>query len=238
MAAEQRVAAMDARPAGDERARQNARVDWGQVRAINNLTLKQAFRPKTLATGKQTNPLRQIITVMLILSSSFSLGARSAADSETFLILLFSTVFGIIALNILPDALESRQRQVETLIPKPISPRTLTAARTINLLLITGLLSGLFSIIPLASAVLSSRISFKVAPLVLIELFAGSFAVSELWLVVLMLASKWFSLERLRLLAQIAMMFFTLMIVGLSLRSVLRGSNATTVAAPFSLAGR
>src|SRR5262249_61644599 len=116
--------------------------------------------------------------------------SSAAADSETFLILLFTAVFGIIAMNILPDALESRQRQVETLIPKPISPRTLLAARTINLLLITGLLSGLFSIIPLAFATFSSRISILLAPLIFIELFAGSFAVSEVLLVVLMLASR------------------------------------------------
>src|SRR5262249_2345792 len=215
---------------------QRDRVNWMQVGAINRLILKQALRPVTASSGKRTKPIRQLIIVMLNMGLMFSLGSRATADAETFLILLYSSVFGLIMFNILPDALESRRRQVETLFAKPISPRTHLVARTVNLLFITGLISTLFSIIPLVVATFSSKLPLKLVPFVYVELLLSSFAISEIWLIMLMVASKWFNLERLRMLAQIAMMLLIFCIVGLSVQSMIGRMNAVS-GEPFTLVG-
>ncbi|HEU4387223.1 MAG TPA: hypothetical protein VFV34_05460, partial [Blastocatellia bacterium] len=178
-------------------------VDHRQLRAVVELTLKQGFRGALKpGTTKRVKPLRQLIVSMAVVGLFFSSAVRRSEDLPTYLILLFSTTFAIVALSVLPDTLEGRRRNIEVLSSKPIASRTMLAARAVNLLFISGLITACFAAAPLAAAKFSFQCSWILAGGLFLLLLLGSFAVVVISLTTLVLAAQWLNLDRLRTLAQ------------------------------------
>jgi hypothetical protein len=210
-------------------------VIWSQVRAMVELHLKQGLRKRTTALGKQVKPVQQIVVVMLAFGLLFTIAGRRAADLETFLILLFTSTFTLVSLNLLPDTLDARRRQVELLASKPINSKTMLMARTMNLLILAALISTFFSVIPLATLPVFYGEIWLVPPIYL-TLVAGSFAVAVLWLTLLILVARWLNLERLRLFVQVLL---TIVSLGLMVLSIVATAIPGTdgIPATISLAG-
>jgi hypothetical protein len=196
-------------------------VDWQQLRAIVQLGLWQGFR-STLkpGTGKKAHLLRQLVISMGFVGLFFSIGARRCDDLPTYLTLLFSVAFGIVALSVLPDTLDGRRRNVELLSSKPIASNTMLAARAVNVSIIAALIAGSFAVAPLISTVWVFNSSWILVCSLFLLLNLGSFAFAVLSLTTLVFAARWFNLDRLRAFAQFLLVAINLGMMGLSLLSM------------------
>lgn len=196
-------------------------VDWQQLRAVVTLNLKQGFRgSQKSASGKRAQPILQLIVSMGFMGIFFAATARRCDDLATYLTLLFTTAFAIVALSVLPDTLDGRRRNVEVLSSKPIAATTLLAARAFSLLFISTIIIGSFTIAPLVSATWAFGCSWILAGGLLLLLILGSFAVVVMSLTTVILASQWFNIDRLRIFAQYLLVGINLGIIGLSLLSM------------------
>jgi hypothetical protein len=208
-------------------------VDRRQLRAVVELTLKQGFRGALKpGTGKRVQPLRQLIVSMGLFGIFFSTTVRRSEDLTTYLIFLFSTAFAIVALSVLPDTLEGRRRNIEVLSSKPIASRTLLAARAVNLLFISGLITACFGAAPLVAAKWAFACSWGLAGGLSLLLLLGSFAVVVISLTALVLAAHWLDLDRLRTLAQFVLVAINLGLIGLSflsMRELATGSASSRI---------
>ena len=196
-------------------------VDWQQLRALVRLHLKQGFRSALKpGSGKRAHLLRQLIVSMGLLGLFFSVGARRSEDLPTYLTLLFTVSFGIAALSVLPDTLDGRRRNVELLSSKPIASRTSLAARTVNLLIVSALITGSFAVAPLISAKWFFSCSWILSAGLFLLLNLGSFAIVVMSVTTFVLAARWFNLDRLRTVAQFLLVAINLGMMGVSLLSM------------------
>ncbi|HLG16386.1 MAG TPA: hypothetical protein VJH03_18045 [Blastocatellia bacterium] len=192
-------------------------IDRQQLRALIRLNLKQSFRGVLKpGTGRRSHPIRQIVFSMGFIGLLFSTGAMRCEDLATYLVLLFSAAFAIVALSVLPDTLDGRRRNVEIISSKPIAPATSLAARTINLLVVASLVVGSFALAPLVSAVLVFKCGPALVAGLVLLLLLGSFAVVVISLTTLVVAARWFNLDRLRVVAQFLLVAINLGLMGLS----------------------
>ncbi|HEV8486212.1 MAG TPA: hypothetical protein VGV87_21900 [Blastocatellia bacterium] len=196
-------------------------VDWQQLRAIVRLGLWQSFRSALKpGTGKRAHLLRQLIISMGFVGLFFSIGARRCDDLPTYLTLLFSVAFGIVALSVLPDTLDGRRRNVEVLSSKPIASTTLLAARAVNISIVSALITGSFAVAPMISATWVFNCSWILVAGLFLLLNLGSFAVVVLSVTTFVLAARWFNLDRLRTFAQFLLVSVNLGMMGMSLLSM------------------
>ena len=217
--------------AGPAEAPSEGVVDWQQLRAVVRLGLWQGFRSALKpGTGKRAHLLRQLIISMGLVGLFFSIGARRCDDLPTYLTLLFSVAFGIVGLSVLPDTLDGRRRNVELLSSKPIASTTLLAARAVSVSIVSALITASFAIAPLISAALVFKCSWILVGGLFVMLNLGSFAVVVMSLTILVLAARWFNLDRLRTFAQFLLVAINLSMMGLSLLSMSElaiGSDST-----------
>src|SRR6185503_3631919 len=207
--------------AGPAEAPSEGVVDWQQLRAVVRLGLWQGFRSALKpGTGKRAHLLRQLIISMGLVGLFFSIGARRCDDLPTYLTLLFSVAFGIVGLSVLPDTLDGRRRNVELLSSKPIASTTLLAARAVSVSIVSALITASFAIAPLISAALVFKCSWILVGGLFVMLNLGSFAVVVMSLTILVLAARWFNLDRLRTFAQFLLVAINLSMMGLSLLSM------------------
>ena len=196
-------------------------VDWQQLRAIVELTLKQGFRGALKpGTSRRVHPIRQLVISMCFVGLFFSTSVKRCEDLPTYLIFLFTTAFAIVALSVLPDTLDGRRRNVELLNSKPIASSTLLAARAVNLLIISGLITTSFAAAPLAGAKWSFACSWILVSGLFLLLLIGSFAVVVISLTALVFAAQWLNLDRLRTFAQFLLLTINLGLIGLSFFSM------------------
>jgi hypothetical protein len=214
------------------------RVDWQQLRALIELLLKQGFRPSLLAVkGSRSHPLRQLVVGMTLLGIFFIGNAKYCADPDTFFYFLFTVTFGVVSLCILPDTLDARRRNVEVLDSRPVAKRTLLAARTSLLFMLAGIITVCFGLPPLISTRIFFGCSWGMIAELWLLLVLGSFTVVVLWLTGLLMAAQWFNLDRLRTLAQFALIAVNLSVMGSSLLAM-SGVDGLSKLRPMSLAHR
>ena len=216
---------------GPQEAPVEGAVDWQQLRAVVRLGLWQGFRSALKpGTGKRAHLLRQLVISMGFVGLFFSIGARRCDDLPTYLTLLFSVAFGIVALSVLPDTLDGRRRNVELLSSKPIASTTLLAARAVSVSIVSALITGSFAVAPLISAALVFNCSWILVVGLFLLLNLGSFAVVVVSLTTVVFAARWFNLDRLRTFAQFLLVAINLSMMGLSLLSMSEiavGSDST-----------
>ncbi|HEY7547573.1 MAG TPA: hypothetical protein VID27_21930, partial [Blastocatellia bacterium] len=113
-----------------QRADARDALDWRQLRAMVTLQLRQNLRSGSDSITKvKGSPIKQLIFGLGSISLFSSMSIRYCADLESFLIILFTSSFTYVALSVLPDTYESRQRNIDLLHSKPISEKTLLASR-------------------------------------------------------------------------------------------------------------
>jgi hypothetical protein len=163
----------------------------------------QGLRPAPGGSGRTVNPLKQMITSMALMGVVFSANVRLCADAGTFLILLFTTGFMMVALAIMPDTYDVRQRNMELLHSKPISHRTHATASTSVLFFYAFLIAACFSFAPLIATRITFGSSLWLIAGTFLMLHLGTFAFVVLWLMLILFASMFLSLDRLRSMAQL-----------------------------------
>lgn len=196
-------------------------IDAGQLRALLRLQLLQAFRPGTdPTTGARTNPLVGLVFGIGFFGVITALNASRCADAATFRVLVFGNVMLLVALNIGPDAHDVSQRNRDVLGVRPISARTLAAARTLELLAFTSIVGGVMGLAPMIALHVELAVSWWSVLLTYATLLAGCFTLVALWLHLVLLALRWITVETVRTLntAGVAIGMVGLLLVSVSLR--------------------
>jgi hypothetical protein len=193
-------------------------VDGGQLRALALLSLRELLRPGTDATtGTKGNPLFQIVFSMGFLGTMFALNTQRFADARSLLAALFAFTSGTIALAILPDTFDVRERKLEILRSKPITGQTFMAARALTLLAVAAFMAVCLGTPGLLAATLRFGLGAFAPVLLLGALVASAFAAVLTWLAAALFLALWLGVERLRLLTQTVLVCVT---VGVSLMSL------------------
>ncbi len=195
-------------------------IDWRQVRALVELHLKQGLRPGMhAATGARVHPIRQLVFSMGVLGLFFIGNAKACVDLQSFLILLFSVTFAMAVFGAMPETLDSRRRNVEVLVSKPVDSRTALAARTLTLFYSIGIIATCFSVAPLISTHWFFSSSWSQIGGAYLMLALGAFSVVMLSLTAIIYSARWFNVDKIRGLAQVLFIIVSLGMTGLSLVS-------------------
>ena len=177
-------------------------IEWVQLKALVRLYLQQGFRAAPGGEKKAPNPLKQVVTSMCFMGIVFALNARLCSDPGTFLILLFTSNFLTVALAIMPDTYELRQRNLELLHSKPISNRTHAAASTVVLFCYASIIASCMSLAPFVALKIVFDVPISVVVGTFLILNIGVFSIVVLWLLFVVLAASVLSVDRMRAFAQ------------------------------------
>ena len=200
------------------RAPRPGRVDAAQLRVLAQLSLREMLRAGTDATtGAKGNPLQQIVFSMGFLGAMFALNTPRFADARSLLAALFAFTSGTIALAILPDTFDVRERKLELLRSKPVTGQTFMAARALTLLAIATFMALCLGTPGLVAAALRFDLGLWAALFLLAALVATAFAAVLTWLSCALFLALWLGVERLRLVTQTVLVCVT---IGVSLMSL------------------
>jgi hypothetical protein len=203
---------------GIARAPRAGRVDAVHLRVLARLSLREMLRSGTDATtGAKGHPLQQILLSMGFLGVMFALNAPRFADARSLLAALFAFTSGTIALAILPDTFDVRERKLEILRSKPVTGQTFMAARALTLLAVAAFMALCLGTPGLVAAVLRFSLGASVGLGLLAALVACAFAAVLAWLSCALFLALWLGVERLRLVTQTVLVCVT---IGVSLMSL------------------
>lgn len=194
------------------------RFDALQFRAVLELLAKQTLRPGLDAsTGARGNPLRQMVLSLGLMGVMFSFNAGRFESLPPYLVLLFGVTVALDAFAINPETQDVMQRRLELLHSKPVGARTMSAARTAFLALLTAAFALPFSLAPLVVAVRWHGLHPLAAVAAAGALYLGCFSVSVLWLTAVGATLRWTTPERIRKVGQSLFLAAVLLLTALTL---------------------
>jgi hypothetical protein len=187
--------------------RELERIDLRQLLAVLRLVLGQMLRPgRDVSTGSKGRPLLQLAFSMGLLGALFIPNAWRTANLESYVVLLFGMVLLLVALLVLPETHEARQRNIEVLHSRPVPQRTLVVARVLTLTVMTSLISGVLGLTALSAVVWHFGASVWRMLGLLLALQLGTFAIAGLWVSGYNIALRWISVTTWRRVSQSLLM--------------------------------
>lgn len=197
------------------------RVHMGQLRALTRVTWFELMRSGAdPTTGARGNPILQIVLSMGFLGTVFTLNLSRFADAPTALAALFAFATGTVALVILPDTFDVRERKLEILRCKPVSGETIMASRAVALLAIAALMAGCLGLPGLVASGVRYEIPAPRVAALFGALVLGAFTGVLLWMVVALTIAVRLGVERLRMATQAVLVVLTLGVGLVSLSSL------------------
>jgi hypothetical protein len=171
---------------------------WSQALTIVRISFAEDLRPVTSSRGKKINPLWNLIIGVALVGAVFSISEKSVGSYNNYLLLLFFSVFSLVAFNILPNTNEVRQKFIEIFHSKPISDKTFLVSRSLLILSFTFLISTCFSFFPLIAIKLNHEVSLLHIIAMYLSILLGSFSLSIIWQGVVLQLLRWLQLSVIR----------------------------------------
>jgi hypothetical protein len=187
------------------------RIDGDQLRAMLGLLLGQGFRPGLdRSSGVKGDPRRQLLLSMGLMGVFFTPHLWRATDLSAGLVLLYAGVTVLVLLAIVPETQEARERHVEILGSKPLARRTVFAARGAMLAVLGTVIAAAFGLVPLVAAKLRFGASWARLSVAYLGLVLSAFVAAVAALVLVTLALRVWSPDRVRRVSQNSLVFLML----------------------------
>jgi hypothetical protein len=195
-----------------------------QLRVLLWLTLQDVLREGVdPSTGARVTPIKHLLFSMGFIGLMFAAGVSRYADLESFAVHLAAATMWLTALLVMPDPLDVRERKLELFRSKPIANVVLLRARVLSLLAIAALVVSSMVILPIGRAVFL----FGATPWLVLSLWlalvAGAFAAVLLWLGVVFVLARRFTIARVRAFSQLVLVLSIVTVMGLSALVPLQG---------------